>query len=356
MRQARLLLNGKDKNSGQAIDIESDGYYYCASYLADKSCSFGEEEKNHLHDVMRRVERFSGVEVVTYCFMSDYIHLLIRVPAANRLPKMEFSELESELQMLHGIRKGEPSGFLQEFEQADASGSSMQKKKLLEKYELRRGSLGSFMKEFKQRFTQWFNGKQNRRGTLWDNRFKSTIVQPTKEALMVVAAYIDLDPLREGLVSDPADYPWCGYAEAMSGNAVARRGLTRIFDQDSIGTSRSLQWKTLLEKYQPILFNDSTQTESHEEATADDEVKSDKKGRKKKDQKPLLPISELLRSRSIRYFGDGAIFGDTEFIEALFEANRERYGPKRKSGAREMKGAKWGKLRVLRDLRKNVIE
>ena len=46
-----------------------------------------------------------------------------------------------------------------------------------------------------------------------------------------MAASIDLNPMRAGMVEDPADYRWSGYAEAMAGKARARRGLVRIIGQ-----------------------------------------------------------------------------------------------------------------------------
>ena len=39
-----------------------------------------------------------------------------------------------------------------------------------------------------------------------------------------MAAYIDLNPVRAGLVEDPKNYRFCGYAEAVVGHAAARRG------------------------------------------------------------------------------------------------------------------------------------
>ena len=52
---------------------------------------------------------------------------------------------------------------------------------------------------------------------------------------------------------------------------------------------------------------------------------------------------------------DGAVFGTLAFVNDVFAANRGRYGPKRKTGARRMRGADWGELRVLRNLQKDVI-
>ncbi len=68
-----------------------------------------------------------------------------------------------------------------------------------------------------------------------------------------------------------------------------------------------------------------------------------------------LSVRGILRHR-VRYFCDGAVFGTADFVNKVFERERNRFGPKRKTGARRMRGAEWGKLRVLRDLQKDVFE
>ena len=67
-----------------------------------------------------------------------------------------------------------------------------------------------------------------------------------------------------------------------------------------------------------------------------------------------LTQSEVLRHR-VRYFIDGAAIGGGEFVEKVFAVNRALFGPKRETGARSMRGADWGPLKVLRDLRKSPI-
>lgn len=67
-----------------------------------------------------------------------------------------------------------------------------------------------------------------------------------------------------------------------------------------------------------------------------------------------LSVREILRHK-VRYFCDGAVFGTAEFVNGVFERDRSRFGPRRQTGARRMRGANWGNLRVLRDLRKNVF-
>ena len=63
---------------------------------------------------------------------------------------------------------------------------------------------------------------------------------------------------------------------------------------------------------------------------------------------------KALRCRN-RYFCDGAVLGGAEFVEKVFKANRDLFGPKRKSGARKMRGIDLGGLHVLRDLQRRVL-
>jgi hypothetical protein len=57
----------------------------------------------------------------------------------------------------------------------------------------------------------------------------------------------------------------------------------------------------------------------------------------------------------VRYFSDGVVLGSQGFVDEFFEGQREYFGERRKSGGRKMKGADWGGLRVLRDLRDGVV-
>ncbi|MFV0415208.1 MAG: transposase, partial [Chthoniobacterales bacterium] len=226
MRQLRLLLHRRDDDVSDGY--QSDAYYHCISRVIEKRFILEDEEKAYFYALMRRLERFMGVEIVTYCLMSNHFHLLLRVPAPGKLAPLSISELERELKLLHCVGKGETSAALQEIERARASGSSTWEKDLLARYEARRGDLSRFMKELKQRFSLWYNQREGRRGPLWEDRFKSVLVEGSDEALMTVAAYIELNPVRAGLAEDPKDYRWCGYAEAVAGGALARKGLCRL--------------------------------------------------------------------------------------------------------------------------------
>ncbi|MEI6601277.1 MAG: transposase [Comamonadaceae bacterium] len=59
-------------------------------------------------------------------------------------------------------------------------------------------------------YVRHFNGAQKRSGTLWEGRYKSTLIQ-TDRYLLACMAYIDLNPVRAGLLAQAGDYPWSSF-------------------------------------------------------------------------------------------------------------------------------------------------
>ena len=62
-----------------------------------------------------------------------------------------------------------------------------------------------------RRYVRYVNDSQGRRGTLWEGRYRSTVLQPERH-LLACMALIDTDPVRAGLVAEPRDYPWSSHA------------------------------------------------------------------------------------------------------------------------------------------------
>lgn len=61
-----------------------------------------------------------------------------------------------------------------------------------------------------RRYVRYFNATQQRSGTLWDGRYKSTLIQ-AERYLLAGMAYLDLNPVRAGLERQARDYPWSSY-------------------------------------------------------------------------------------------------------------------------------------------------
>jgi hypothetical protein len=215
-------------------------------------------------------------------------------------------------------------------------------KALRDKYHRRMGDVSMFMKELKQAFSRWYNQRHDRFGTLWAERFTSLLVEDRSTALLVVAAYVDLNALRAGMVPDPKEYRFCGYAEAVAGNELAREGLLTL-------VAPGASWRSFQCAYRKYLFIQAARPGQAGKAQLSREeiLKVYEAGGK-------LSVAELLRLR-IRYLTDGVVLGSKEYVEKMWRKYRRKSSPKRKTGARKMKGGDWEGLMTMRDLQKEVI-
>lgn len=71
--------------------------------------------------------------------------------------------------------------------------------------------LPKMMQAVGRSYVRYFNDTQKRTGTLWEGRYKSTLIQSDRY-LLTCMAYIDLNPVRAGLVARPQDYPWSSHS------------------------------------------------------------------------------------------------------------------------------------------------
>jgi putative transposase len=71
------------------------------------------------------------------------------------------------------------------------------------------------MRKLGQRYVPYFNRRYSRSGTLWEGRFKSSLVDSDRY-LLTCYRYIEMNPVRAAMVAAPADYRWSSYA----GNAL----------------------------------------------------------------------------------------------------------------------------------------
>lgn len=73
------------------------------------------------------------------------------------------------------------------------------------------GALPQMMQAIGRRYVRYFNTACQRSGTLWEGRYRATVLQ-VEQYLLPCMAYIDLNPVRAGLVDNPLHYPWSSHA------------------------------------------------------------------------------------------------------------------------------------------------
>jgi REP element-mobilizing transposase RayT len=209
------------------------GHYHCVSRVVDRTYRFGEQEKEFFRKLFRLYEDFCGIRVLSYCVMSNHFHLLLEVPRRpDVLPDDSF--LLEKLGKIYS--RGTVSSIRREIQLRSHNPELLAAYR--EQFFRRMWDLSNFMKLVKQRFSIWFNRVHRRRGTLWEERFHSVLIEAQGQALGAIAAYIDLNPVRAGIVTDPKDYRWCSYAESVAGNH--RRTLWWRHFLPTIGISRSI--------------------------------------------------------------------------------------------------------------------
>jgi putative transposase len=350
-------------------------FYHCISRVVDRKRVFGALEKEKFRTFMRMQENFTGCRVVSYCLMDNHIHLLVEVPP---MPEGGLSD-EGLLERLRAIYGEAPvaevAAELAEARQKVRAGLGHESlvTRIHERFTYRMHDLSEFMKTLMQRFTKWFNRTRERCGNLWEDVFKSVIVEDGVAA-RAVAAYIDLNPVRAGMVQDPADYRWSSYGEAIGGGPrgngkKARAGLVRalrahrgagadagLWADDVSREYRQLLMAGAVERTAEVIDRDGKRLEKTLRKgirKTDRAVPADRADRAAPDQGNQA-AGAMLRCR-VRYFTDGVVIGSRMFVNEAFAANRERFGAKRKDGARRMRGAgaaAAGVLWSLRDLRK----
>jgi hypothetical protein len=313
--------------------------YHLVSRTSMKQFWFGDEEKEVFIRLMRKQAAFCGIKVLAYSVMSNHFHILARVPHE---PEHSDAELLRRHRLLYGGDRLGPRAIAPDQLEAIFAEGGDSAEQWRRRLKARMGNVSVFMRELKQRFGIWFNHKHQNRGSIWSERFRSLIVEDEGKALAVVAAYIDLNALRAGLVSDPSAYRFCSYGAALGGQVEARRGYEGIY---------YCAFAELLPAYRLCLYGkayESKGVEGKDPGRVSAERLEEVIARRGK-----LEVSEALRCR-VRYFTDGMALGSVDYLKGLQEAHPEWFQGQRKSGPSGLQGGDFGKLRVMRKLKNGL--
>ena len=140
-------------------------------FVNDEDCQFFKES---LHDAATR----HGLSIHAYVFMTNHVHLLASPSAEDSVPKT--------------------------------------------------------MQSTGRRYVQYFNYCYQRTGTLWEGRYRATVVE-AEHYLFECMRYIELNPVRAGMVANPGDYAWSSYhanAQGKANESVTAHSLYRRLAHD----------------------------------------------------------------------------------------------------------------------------
>ena len=172
------------------------------------------------------------------------------------------------------------------------------------------------MKEIKQGFSRFYNKKHGRKGFFWSERFKSVIVDNGK-TLINCLAYIDLNPVRAGIVEKPEEYRWCSlgyYIQSKNKDGF----LSMDFGLKEFGVKevneRLAHYRGFVYAKGRIEDSAGGRGESHEIATVD-----------------------RFRYRT-RYFTDSGIIGTKAFVVRLYGEFKDHFSSKHEKRPKTVQG------------------
>jgi putative transposase len=302
-------------------------------------------EKERFRDLLGRLVEFCGLRLLTYCLMSNHFHILVAVP--KEVGEIDDVELIRRSALIYGgkEREGQPLSLDRIRLALKVGGEERESMRRL--LIGRMGSLPMFVKMLKQRYALGFNRQNDRVGTLWEGCYRSVLVEPSREALLAVGAYIDLNPVRAGMVKDPKDYRWSGYGEAVGrGKVESYALLERAWGDEAPGKGKKREAESKTErkrKTNPAKAGLRGAQEKRNKARAQD-YRLYLLGEGKVAGSELTRIDEL-RCR-VRYFTEGVVIGSKAFVDRWFVEHKGWFG-RRKSGARRVSGEEGAGLHAI---------
>ena len=321
--------------------------YHCMSRTVNGEHCIDDTAKEILRKQFWQIADFCGVQILTYAIMSNHFHVLVRVPQKT-IP--DDRELLRRFQVLHPkpsvYQTARIEVIAEQLKNGDPAADEWRKQQL----ELM-GDVSQFMKLLKQRFSIWFNRNHNRFGPFWAERFKSVLVEGRGNVTATMSAYIDLNPVRAGLVSDPKDYRFYGYAEAVAGNKSAQAGIAAIFDISSGNVSEKTRaiWHDARGSYRMMLFGAGAVSRANKVSITPETLA------KVVEENGTLPLPTVLRCR-IRYFTEGAVLGSKAFVTEQLASYRRITGQRTRTHLRSLPNVTdWGDMTALRGSRKNAF-
>lgn len=209
------------------------GSFHIISRIAGGDILLHHREKEYF---LRLLERFAAgffVRIHSFCIMGNHFHVLATGLEKDG-EKASKEELEKRYRLIYGKEAKPPVGAY------DASGNLVPDADGgVERLRSRLGSVSRFVQELKQTFSRWYNKRHERKGYLWGDRFKGVIIFKG-EAQLACSAYIDLNPVRAGIVGRPEDYRWSSLGMRVRASVRAGRLLRPITLVDVLNESEEL--------------------------------------------------------------------------------------------------------------------
>jgi REP element-mobilizing transposase RayT len=264
-------------------------------------------EKDFMIDLIKRYSGLYFVEILGVCIMGNHFHLLVKM-----LPEYKFSdeEINKRFVKFYGGDRVFTDG-------------------LIPSLRTKLSSLSEFVREIKVGFARYYNRRHHRRGYFWGDRFKSVIVEKG-DTLINCLAYIDLNPLRAGLVDRPEAYRWnsLGY-HVQTGNKDNFLSTDFGLKEFNVKSKKErIRW------YRRYVYEAGAvnQPEKGKAKVIDGKVLE-----KERNREFELSRSDRFKYRT-RYFTDSGIIGSKQFVSTNYQRFKHLFYSKHEKKPKPIKG------------------
>ncbi len=271
--------------------------YHVISRTALDGFALGDVEKDFLLNLIKRLSRVYFAEVLGFSILGNHFHLLVRMHPGEDVSD---EEINRRVNLYYG----------------GDSKREVHDERMLRALRKKWGNLSEYVKEIKQGFSRFYNKRHKRKGFFWSERFKSVIVD-NGETLVNCLAYIDLNPVRAGLVKKPEEYRWSslGYHVQWKNKDDF---LSLDFGLKEFGVKNK---GDRLRHYREFVYNKGGINSIEKEV---------KRG---------FELKEIDRFRyRTRYFTDSGIIGSKEFVSGMYKEFKGYFLSKHKKKPKAVQG------------------
>lgn len=278
MREARKKMLGRSC------------YYHCCARIAGfkEDYLFTDIDKEKGMWIVKDLCRLFLIEPISMAWMGNHWHIVVYAPQKPSIEETAerynsyYGENHQKLDIINNPEKCEQIA-----------------EQLID--------ISFFMRQIHQKFTYFINRVHERRGTLWAERFKSTILED-KTALWNCVKYVELNAVRGGLVTEPANYRFCSWGYYCSkGKHIFGNNFPRHMRKYLGEIAQEWTDEDVYAEFRSQL----ARIIARESGASNEEIQKIAQNARNKDSMPICFL------RRTRHWTDGAIIGSKAFVQEV---------------------------------------
>ena len=260
---------------------------------------FTDVDKEKAFLMLEDLVEFFLLELISVAWMGNHFHIVCYVPGVP--PPVELAAQRHNA--YYGVKKMDLNPSFNYEKCADVAGQMV--------------DLSEFMRFFQQGYTRYINRAHRRRGSLWGDRFKSTVLEGSREALWNGVKYVELNPVRAGIVEDAADYRFCTWGRYQGSGSHPFydnfcKHMRAVAEQHSGG---DLSDEQVISEFRGELARiRAWEADQDRKLTVDGKTKAAVAAERARRSGDSMVLRYMRRTR---YWTDGAIIGSKAFVQEV---------------------------------------